>query len=170
VKQTYYTQPRVGGTFKMTSCLLAKYPFLVQFAATKPMAALLCQKLTRDLRLSITSISPVAISHELENISKTRFYFFGIQETMNESQKKLKFFEYYSTHFLNYTLVMHPVGRHYDVFANNLPSLENRVCFSFPQVNGTSGVSNTGLQYGRGGCGINNFCFAILDWRSKSIQ
>ena len=65
---------------------------------------------------------------------------------------------------------MHPVGRHYDVFANNLPSLENRVCFSFPQVNGTSGVSNTGLPYGRGGCGINNYCFATLDWRSKLIQ
>ena len=58
VKQTYYTQPRPGGTFNMTNFLLAKYPFLVQFAATKPMAALLCQELTRDLRLPMTSVSP----------------------------------------------------------------------------------------------------------------
>ena len=69
------------------------------------MAAFVCQEFTRDLGMPITSISPVAISHELENISKTKIYFLRIQQTMNES-KKLKFFGYCSTHFLNYTPVM----------------------------------------------------------------
>ena len=83
-------------------------------------------------------------------------------------QKKL-FYKFYSANFLNYTLVLHPVGRHLDTFAEGKPSLENRACFFFQlKGDGTTGLYKTGDAYGRGGCGLNNFCFALLDWRSHN--
>jgi hypothetical protein len=33
---------------------------------------------------------------------------------------------------INFTLVMHPVGQHLDVFANDETNLENHICFCFP--------------------------------------
>ena len=79
-------------------------------------------------------------------------------------QQKILFYQFYSANFLNYTLVMHPVGRHLDFFADNKPSLENRICFSFKlKRDGTSGLKNTGYKYGRGGCGLH-----LLDWTSPN--
>ena len=90
------------------------------------------------------------------------------EKHIDENMKRLLYYQYYSSKFLNYTLVMHPVGRHHDFFADNKPSLENRVCFSFDlNDDGTTGLKNTGLSYGRGGCGMNQYCFAIIDWRSS---
>ena len=170
VKNTYYTKPRCGCIFMMKTTLLNKYQYLVHFASTKPITAMLCQDIIIQGGLPITNISPIAINHELENVIKTRNHYYDLLDTKNRSmtehQKMYMFYQYYSTHFLKYTLVMHPVGRHFDVFAGKLPSLENRVCFSFPVVKGNTGVCKTQSNYGRGGCGLTNFCFALLDWRN----
>ena len=58
-----------------------------------------------------------------------------------------------------HTLVTHPVGFHIDTFHANLPSLENKVCFIHPRINGTDG---------RGGAGSGAFVFALLDWGNNS--
>ena len=50
---------------------------------------------------------------------------------------------------------MHAVGAHIDVFADNLPSLENRVLFKLPATKHGSG---------RGGFGTRWFTWALLDW------
>ena len=46
---------------------------------------------------------------------------------------------------------------HIDVFADNVPSLENRVCFSFP-------AKHRGGRCGRGGFGLEEYTWALLDW------
>ena len=79
------------------------------------------------------------------------------------------FYQFYATNYLNFTLVMHPVGRHLDEFSDRKPSLENKVFFSFPlSKNESSGLANTGYKYGRGGAGLNKFCYALLDWSAEN--
>ena len=52
VKQTYYTNPVPGGTFKMNPNLLEKYSFLSDFLATKPLAPAI-----------MTEVEKLALSH-----------------------------------------------------------------------------------------------------------
>ena len=40
-KYTYYTNPQHGGSFVMTSEILKNHPFLIDFASTKPTAAII---------------------------------------------------------------------------------------------------------------------------------
>ena len=63
---------------------------------------------------------------------------------------------------------MHPVGQHFDVFADKKASLENRVCFFIDESCIVSLGLPMHLRYGRGGGGINRFCYALLDWRTSS--
>ena len=62
--------------------------------------------------------------------------------------------------------MLHPTGRHHDVFADNIASLENRVCFEIEKIRTNLSVKG----YGRGGCGKNIFCFALLDWETSHLQ
>ena len=69
LKHTYYTNPQPGGSFLMPTLLLEKYPFLVDFASTKPTAALLLLGLfciKRKIHPLITSVSQVACLQEEE--------------------------------------------------------------------------------------------------------
>ena len=86
------------------------------------------------------------------------------EENVPEFTKKNLFYKYYMTKFINFTLVLHPVGRHYDTFLNNKSSYENRVCFCLDKIDNRRTDESLSNKYGRGGCGINNFCFALLDW------
>ena len=169
-KKTYYTNPQHGGSFEMRSELLQKYSLLLLFTETKPTATTIIHMLFRELNglhIPVRNVCPEACMAEMRNIELTRDFI-----RYNKNYKQIKhpnekidnyfiFYEYYSSKFLNYTLVMHPVGRHYDVFADNKPSLENRICFCLDKM------SDYTMMYGRGGCGLNKFCFAILDWRSS---
>ena len=69
-----------------------------------------------------------------------------------ESPKSM-FCQYYSSKVVNYTLVLHPIGRHHDIFADGQPSLENRVCLCVDNIRS----SLKATKYGRGGCGTNTF-------------
>ena len=173
MKYTYYTQPQPGGSFVMAADLMKKYPFLINFASTKPIAAQICQQIENISGVPIKKISTTACSSEMENMKRSKSFlasYLSQNVNIDENMKRLLYYQYYSSKFLNYTLVMHPVGRYHDWFADNKPSLENRVCFSFDlHQDGTTGLKNTGLSYayGRGGCGINKYCFGIVDWRSS---
>ena len=164
-KYTYYTQPQKGGTFHMKAELLNKYNLLIDFASTKPLAALICAEIEKICNLPVKKISPRSCDMERINISKAKIllhdYVTKSTIKLSGSMKKILYYQYYSSKFLNYTLVCHQVGRHYDVFSDRIPSLENRVCFSFPIENKEH--RNTG----RGGCGHGCYGFALLDWRSS---
>ena len=167
LKKTYYTNPQPGGQICISSDLISKYEFLLKFISTKPTAAMICKEICEDMIIPIKSISPLACKNELENLSaaKTVIQKLLNDTTFSKSSKvpiKTLFYQYYSSKCINYTLVMHPVGRHYDVFADDCSSLENRVCFELQNVRTKLSV----LPYGRGGCGLNKFCFAILDWET----
>ena len=73
------------------------------------------------------------------------------------------FYQFYVLHFLNFTLVIHAVGRHLDSFSEGKPSLENRIC-----LNKKSGISNTGYRYGRGGA-EEWMCSVMLSWIGVGI-
>ena len=168
-KQTYYTNPRPGGSFNIDPQLLKRYQCLRHFASTKAIAALLLCELTKDPDIMKYPVCPTAVASELQHIEHTRHY---IKTLTAEKHGVLKgteietlFYQYYSSKFLNYTLVMHPVGRHIDVFADGLPSLENRMCFLLKENHEKKEkLWNLGTKYGRGGGGPNKFCFALLDW------
>ena len=174
-KYTYYTTPRQGGSFNMPPELYSTYPFLMDFASTKPLAANILIALQESLKhkanIPNVNVCPVAVDEEIKNMKATRSFVLSFIKNHPRTfyQQKILFYRFYSANFLNYTLVMHPVGRHHDVFADNKPSLENRICFSFKlKRDGTSGLKNTGYKYGRGGCGLHRFCFALLDWTSPN--
>ena len=168
LKYTYYTNPQPGGQFVMTKKLLHKYTFLQMFVSTKPIAALLCQKITKEPTIPVTMIAQSACSSELQHIEATRNFMIEFRKSNDytnliESRTQIElFYEYYASKFLNFTLVMHPVGRHYDVFADNTCSLENRVCVTVDKVYSKLDLSS----YGRGGHGINKFTYALLDWET----
>ena len=172
LKQTHYTNPQPGGKFTLQSKIITKYDFMIKFLSTKPTAASICKEICKDDTIPISEISPLACENELENQNITRQFMkryisnqkrLGISANCNVREL---FYHFYSSKFNNYTLVMHPVGRHYDVFADKCASLENRVCFKIDGLRTKLPV----LPYGRGGCGLGNFCFAILDWETAHKQ
>ena len=124
LKHTYYSNPRHGGAFKMNSSLIDKYAFLSDFLSTKPIAALICTEMKFGKDVPIQIISPVATLNELSNLESARNYLCKElkkrEENVPEFTKKNLFYKYYMTKFINFTLVLHPVGRHYDTFPNNV--------------------------------------------------
>lgn len=172
-KYTYYSTPRPGGSFQMKETMFKKHPWLQTFCRTKPLAALVMKGIEKHLEkkndLPNLSIISEACDEELQNMEAARFFIkceYERNQKLKEGDLRNLFWVFYSENFLNFTLVMHPVGLHLDIFANaDDPSLENRVCFYFKlDRQGQTNMTNTGYRYGRGGFGANNFCFALLDW------
>ena len=177
LKYTYYTTPRPGGSFLMPPDKFETYHFLQDFASTKALAAIIVTKLESNPERPFPNlrICPIAVAEELANATASREFLkaFIQKDSAPKDQKppadkriiKLMFYQFYALHFLNFTLVMHAVGRHLDSFSENKPSLENRICFTFPLNDyKKTELSNTGYRYGRGGAGMDVFCYALLDW------
>ena len=80
LKYTYYTNPQPGGQFVMTKKLLHQYAFLQIFVSTKPIAALLCQKITEEITITLTMISQSACSSELQHIDTTRNFMIQLRK------------------------------------------------------------------------------------------
>ena len=74
-----------------------------------------------------------------------------------DDECRLHFCNFLTSTFINFTLVMHPVGMHVDNFADQKPSLENRLVFLIKRKD------NDG---GRGGFDGHSFC--LLDWNSRN--
>ena len=74
-------------------------------------------------------ICPVAVAEEMKNVVAARDfmiqYLRAQKITIDKSAIKLMFYQFYATNFLNFTLIMHAVGRHLDMFSGGKPSLEN---------------------------------------------
>ena len=171
-KYTYYTNPQPGGQFVLQSSLLDKYQCLETFVSTKPICALLIREIEMASDICIDIVSYEACKTEMQQISDSKGFLERYQKSNHYKNSasmrgsKATFYQFYSSKFNNYTMVLHPVGRHYDVFADSKPSLENRVCFKIENIRSSLKLNS----YGRGGCGLNNFCFAIVDWNTKHIQ
>ena len=167
VKLAWYTNPVRGGHFPMDGKLMKLYPVLQRFVSTKPYAALLMLEVQKYLATQgiNVSINPVAVQGELLNIDAARYHIKKVKDDhikqtgkcLHREPRDLLFYQWYCRHFLMFTLVMHAVGAHIDVFADNVPSLENRVCFSFP-------AKYRGGRCGRGGFGLEEYTWALLDW------
>ena len=176
LKYTYYTTPRPGGSFLMPPDKFETYHFLQDFASTKALAAIIVTELesTPGIPFPNLRICPIAVEEELANATASRAFLkaFIKEDTAPKEQKppdkriiKLMFYQFYALHFLNFTLIMHAVGGHLDSFSEGKPSLENRICFTFPLNDyKKTELSNTGYRYGRGGGGMDVFCYALLDW------
>ena len=182
VKYTYYTNPVPGGSFKMHPKLLQKYECLRDFASVRPMGALVLEKIEQHIQqnrtnVPVKNVCPIAMKQELTYIDNARHFLKDIMSHHEKKQGKkltyeeliLLFYEFYAENFQNYTLVMHAVGGHLDVFADGKPSLETRICFSFllDKFENTS-VWNSGSGNGRGGAGMDKFCFALIHWEAPS--
>ena len=142
------------------------------YISTKPTVALFCDELCEDVNIPIKTISEVACVNEINYLLTAKIfmkkYVIKNKEIHGYDHNcfKSEFYEFYSAKFINYTLVLHPAGRHHDVFADNLASLENRFCFQIDKI-----ITNLSVtSYGRGGCGRNTFCIALLDWGTSHMQ
>ena len=159
--------------------------FLQNFISTKPLAAAILTEIQSTIGkhpdLPKLKICTIAVKQELQNAQTARRFVKTFVKNYNSTktskqwykrhEESLLFYTFYAIHFLNFTLVMHPVGGHLDTFADDEPSLENRVCFSFNlNQDGRTGIPHTGYRYGRGGAGMNKFCFALLDWGGYKRQ
>ena len=158
-KVVTYTNPVMVGNFKLPSILIGKYHFLKEFIMTKPICALIIEKISPTLKkMNLPyKINEIAIRTELLNIKNIRNLAFDLKY-----DAEINFFKLYSNHWIQYTMFKHAVGNHQDTFADGLPSLENKICFKFLN-NG-----NKCLGEGRGGGGKNYHCWALLDWGSEN--
>ena len=88
-KYTYYTNPQLGGSFVMDTEYFKKYPFLVKFASTKPIAALICEQLNQQSStnplLPKGKISPSSVRNELHFLMCTKQF---LSEYNNEDSGK----------------------------------------------------------------------------------
>ena len=140
--------------------LLSQHKVLQHFIMVRPLTALLIQnllkgghknpKLTKDF-----AINPGAISHELTCHQKALSHVTENKDSDAGMTLKEKYYQFYTKMFVKCTLVKHPVGRHLDTFPDG-PSLENRIFFAFPL--------NRENCYGRGGAGIGQMTYCVLDW------
>lgn len=163
VKGFSYSNPQFGGQILFDTNLLGQYRGCFQiFSSLKPLCASILKLLTLD-----RYVAPIAIKRELSKMSYLQNYLEKQQIPMNDRMKV--FYEQYNTRFNKYTLVVHPVGRHHDVFAGGIPSIENRFCISVDiQSLDKNDTIFKPIQfsnfYGRGGDGVDKFVFAVLDW------
>ena len=151
--EVIYTNPQIGGSFEMKDSLIAGNTLWQDFVMSKPLAAAVIVEIEKarchfDGCPRNFRICPEAINAELDHVKHTR--------SIIVSSQKSDFYVNYSKLFCKYTLVNHPVGRHFDVFANQKPSLENRICFSHS--------IDSSESYGRGGKGRKSKTFCVLDW------
>ena len=170
-KTVRYSNPVDGGQFHISNALLTEHPFLYYFLMSKILASKILISLS-DLiktphcsRFAQMKVNPKAVSYELFCWQRTIYH---TEKHFKENKQKLGlqalihdckncFHMFLSSTFLNFTLVMHAVLGHLDVFADKLPSLENRIVF---------GIDSKDGSYGRGGI-PGKFVFCILDWNAK---
>ena len=98
---------------------------------TKPLAAVIIKEIKRQGHSEPFPdefcVCPEAVKNELKNTYKTREYANELYPDMSKqfTERKRDFYRFYSEKFVKFTLVSHLVWQHLDVFANNLPLLEN---------------------------------------------
>lgn len=136
-----------GGVFKVDNTLVKKYPFFLDFAEAKIIAAVLCDGVTR---FTGHSIHPKAVQNELAAYNNALNCPLDKLFPSNMHKATLAAFAQCAQH----TLVCHPVGYHLDRFKDLGSKLENKKCFIVP------GYS----LFGRGGAGQGNYVVAVLDW------
>ncbi len=181
-KTCKYTNPVPGGSFFFPTNSLSQFSFLNQFISTKPITALVIEKLQEKMKNKAgfdVTITPHAVSEELRNIAETNSIVSAYKSKSDDLPLDLEpftdpfegndfelFYAIYNRDFIKYTIVMHPVGLHKDTFADGTPSLENKVCFKLNQADIPQQMLRTTHPNGRGGGSSSEFVFAILDWSS----
>ena len=131
-----YCQPQIGGQVTLKSEDFDSEAVLCEFVAFKMISA--------DILYAVDStISPSAVQNQKR-----------LNDTASGTElDRIKFV----ARACKFTLVQHPVGYHCDVFSDNKPTLENRICF----------VDNDIIwSTGRGGAGKSKFVWALLDWNN----
>lgn len=161
-KSLWYSQPVNGGAFSIGHWnqnktvykfndsikerkIFKNYPALMRFCESKPLAALLLD----ELRNHGFQCMPEAVNTELKHILVARNHVANLPKQCRKNEFYLFYMRY-----VNFTMVMHPVGFHLDVFANRDSILENKAVF----------IRHDIFEPGRGGGGPNIFTWALLDW------
>lgn len=141
-----YFQPQPGGSFEMTRDIILKYPGLRSFVESKVLAAQILEQLNQYFDIQV---QPKAVAKTL----------LDMEEAMKLGQTAMDRLCLLSADNL-WSMVAYPVGYHIDNFKNGLPSLENKVCFVDPRMNG---------DCGRGGAGASQYVYALLDWTNNTV-
>lgn len=172
VKSHKYANPKYGGRFKMTMEIFQQFPFLYHFCMWKPLCLIIMETLQLD-----GIVSPTAFRSErkkldevkiiVDKMNKGQQCFKDTNEIWSQYDRLQKYCYIFSKYYDTYTLVTHPVGRHVDIFQKETPcKLENRflIRFCLDQNNQTN-LKGTGYNhFGRGGSGLSNYVFSVLDW------
>ena len=158
-----YTQPVVGGQLELSAELFEKYDDVITtMTVAKYNTALLVSYLNATKLTMYVQLE--AVNQAVQQIVRIREYQHWILQRNPDffkstiSRKK---------HLINllakenkFSVVAYPVCYHYDVFKEQSPSLENKICFSF--------AAESDGNLGRGGDGPGRFVFALLDWQNES--
>ena len=161
-KSFEYTQPVIGGQLELSSHLLEEYEDVVSSMTTaKYNTAILMSHLNTIMTVYIQT---EAVNQAIIQINQCRAY----QRWMELNHPALFIFEVTKKqHLINmlslenkYSVVAYPVCYHYDIFKEQSPSLENKICFSFK--------ADSYQNIGRGGDGPGQFVFAFLDWQNEA--
>jgi len=159
--------------------ILKKYEFLLDFMELRLIATLMLDKLNSGDKPIVPPVQVSAVTSEIKKMEESGLSVKNVKKYRNlpttsrripndhlERSKfntRTKFLIEHSTRHCRYTLVLHPVGMHFDSFGKSKNegerkySLENKRCFV------DSHKSYRG-HVGRGGQGNKTFVFALLDW------
>ena len=161
-KHVRYSMPVLGGHFQIDFTkfdMRTQYGFFKDFLSAQPLGAAWMINLREFLKEEDAPhlISPEAVNNELQYgcMCKNHIDEFYPLETVKASERWFQCYKYFADQFGTITLVCHPCGMHLDKFPKDKALLENRMCFS---------KKADLFEYGRGGNGLKNFTFAVLDW------
>lgn len=153
-----YSPPKAGGSFRMPSSILKRFPVIQEFTYLKMVAVKVLQSLNnyRETK-GLTNVCPGVLSCESRKINKARMAYKSCS-LASSHEKYFAFLDAFNS-LHSYSMVCYPVGIHNDHFKHGDESLENKILMSVSNDYGNC----QGL--GRGGCVLSRrFVYALLDW------
>ena len=152
----WYNTPRAGGNQTLLDRQIRKHRVLQKFPLCRVVTAMLC------LQLNKLNLFPRPV---IATASRNLLDLFSLACQKAEAHAKDPMLGdplFWMAKASKHTLVMHPVGWHIDIFADNgKDCIENKLCLvSWDRTD----FSRTDLALGRGGLGPGGFVFGLLDW------
>ena len=154
-----YSPPKEGGSFKMPTTMLYKYPVLGEFTYLKMVATEVLRSLNvRRVERGLPKVCQGVIDCETRKVQESRKVYDASDQTLEG--KYLAFLDAFNK-MHSYSMVCYPVGMHNDTFRDGVESLENKILMSTTDI----GCHTERKGLGRGGCIMGtHFVYALLDW------
>ena len=123
-----YSPPKEGGSFKMPTAMLYKYPVLGEFTYLKMVATEVLRSLNVcRVERGLPKVCQGVIDCETRKVQESRKVYDASDKSLEG--KYLAFLDAFNN-MHSYSMVCYPVGMHNDTFRDGVESLENKILMS----------------------------------------